>query len=105
MRGALIHRPIISEKMDRLQESQRKYAFVVSREANKLDIKKAIEEKFAVRVAKVATLNVRGKSKTMTVRSGGRTIRTQGRRSHWKKAIVTLEKGESINLYEVEPTA
>ena len=49
-------------------------------------------------VAKVATMNRKGKEKNMTVRSGGRTIRTQGNRANWKKAIVTLKEGHMIDL-------
>ena len=67
---------------------------------NKIEIKKAIEEKFDVEVKKVATMNRMGKEKNMTVRSGGQTIRTKGSRASWKKAIVTLKEGNSINLLE-----
>ena len=67
---------------------------------NKLEIKKAVEMMFDVSVKKVSTSNRSGKKKNMTVRSGGRTIRTNGRRSNWKKAIVTLDAGDTIDLYE-----
>lgn len=93
-----IIRPLFTEKMSRLEELERKYAFQVLKGINKLEIKRAIELKFDVEVAKVATINRIGKQKTMTVRSGGRTIRTQGTRSGWKKAIVTLEEGYTIDL-------
>ncbi len=98
----IIVRPLFTEKMSVLEETQRKYAFEVTPEANKIDIKKAIEEKFDVEVAKVATMNRKGKAKQMTVRSGGRTIRTQGKRSDWKRAIVTLKEGFSIDLLRGE---
>ena len=84
--------------MSILQESQRKYAFQVSQFANKIEIKKAVQMKFDVEVEKVATMNRRGKIRQMTVRSGGRVIRTSGRKSSWKRAIVTLKDGFSIDL-------
>ena len=65
---------------------------------NKTEIKKAVELKFEVKVVKVATLNRIGKHKQMTVRSGGHTIRTTGKRSDYKKAVITLESGSTINL-------
>ncbi len=75
------------------------YAFQVDPHANKIEIKRAVEEKFDVKVKKVRTMNFRGKSKQMTVRSGGRVIKTSGKRSSWKKAVVTLDEGFSIDLY------
>ena len=78
------------------------YAFQVDPHANKIEIKRAVEEKFDVKVKKVRTMNFLGKSKQMTVRSGGRTIKTSGKRSSWKKAVVTLNEGFSIDLYGAE---
>lgn len=98
----IIVRPLFTEKMSVLEETQRKYAFQVSPDANKIQIKQAIKEKFGVEVEKVATMNRKGKVKTMTVRSGGRTIRTQGTRSSWKRAVVTLKDGHSIDLLKGE---
>lgn len=98
----IIIRPLFTEKMSVLEETQRKYAFHVSQDANKIQIKKAVEEKFGVEVEKVATMNRKGKAKSMTVRSGGRTIRTQGMRSSWKRAVVTLKEGHSIDLLKGE---
>ena len=97
----ILIRPIFTEKMSRLEE-ERKYSFQVMPHANKLEIKKAIELKFGVNVEKVSTSNRVGKKKNMTVRSGGRTIRTNGKRSNWKKAIVTLKDGEKIDLLDSE---
>ena len=97
----ILIRPIFTEKMSRLEE-ERKYSFQVMPHANKLEIKKAVELKFGVNVEKVATSNRIGKKKNMTVRSGGRTIRTNGKRSNWKKAIVTLKDGEKIDLLDSE---
>ena len=98
----VIIRPILSEKMSALEESQHKYAFVVRKDVNKMQIKAAIEKRFEVAVEKVATMNIDGKIKRSTVRSGGRVIRTEGRRSNIKKAIVTLREGQTIDLFRGE---
>ena len=98
-----IIRPLFTEKMSRLEEAtERQYAFQVMRGVNKIEIKRAVEEKFDVAVKKVATMNRLGKDKQMTVRSGGHTIRTHGKRSSWKKAIITLIEGHSIDLLKGE---
>jgi len=97
-----IIRPLFTEKMSRLEEEERKYAFQVMKDVNKIEIKRAIEEKFDVEVEKVATMNRLGKEKNMTVRSGGRTIRTQGFRASWKKAVITLKEGHAIDLLKGE---
>ena len=60
-------------------------------------IKNAVESKFGVKVIKVSTINQSGKQKQMTVKSGGRTIRTSGSRPSFKKAIVTLKEGNTID--------
>ena len=98
----ILIRPIFTEKMSRLEE-ERKYSFQVMVGENKLEVKNAVEMMFDVSVKKVSTSNRSGKKKNMTVRSGGRTIRTNGRRSNWKKAIVTLKEGDVIDLLEREP--
>ena len=95
---SLLIRPIMSEKSTQLSESLNKYVFQVDKKANKLEIKKAVEERFKVKVKKVATLNQRGKLKNTSMRSGGRVIRTSGYRSGYKKAIVTLMEGHNIDL-------
>ena len=97
-----IIRPLFTEKMTQLEDVERKYAFQVISKANKIDIKNAVEKKFDVEVQKVATMNRLGKTKDMTMKSGGRTIRTSGKRSNWKKAIVTLDKDSKISLVEGE---
>ena len=94
----IIIKPLFTEKMSILQETQRKYAFQVSQFANKIEIKKAIQNKFDVEVEKVATMNRKGKIRQMTVRSGRRVIRTSGRKSSWKRAVVTLREGFIIDL-------
>mgnify|MGYP001423584642 CR=1 FL=1 len=98
MYSNLIVKPILTEKMAILEERENKFAFIVQGSSNKTEIKKAIEMKFDVKVVKVATMNQLGKNKQMTVKSGGRTIRTSGKRSDYKKAIITLAQGSSIDF-------
>ena len=69
----IIIKPILTEKMAIMQERQNKYAFIVSSNANKIQIKSAVENKFNVSVSKVATMNFNGKLKNMTTRSNGKT--------------------------------
>ena len=97
-RTSIILRPILSEKGTFLSETQNKFIFQVEKQSNKLEIKKAVEEKFKVKIKKVATLNIKGNNKNMTIRSNGHILRTSGNRSGWKKAIITLEKGFSIDM-------
>ena len=94
----LLIQPVLTEKMAIMQERENKYAFIVDKSANKNQIKEAVEKKFDVFVLKVATMNIDGKLKQMTTRSNGKTIRTQGRRSSYKKAIITLKDGNTIDL-------
>ena len=94
--------PLLTEKGATLTESLNKYLFRVEKASNKIEIKKAIESKFNVKVKKVSIINVKGKMKSMSVKSSGRTIRTQGKKSSWKKAIITLEKDSSIDLTSME---
>ena len=94
--------PLLTEKGATLTESLNKYLFRVEKASNKIEIKKAIESKFDVKVKKVSIINVKGKMKSMSVKSSGRTIRTQGKKSSWKKAIVTLRKDNSIDLTSME---
>ena len=98
----IIIKPLFTEKMTQLEDTQRKYAFQVNLKSNKIDIKNAIEKRFDVEVQKVATMNRLGKTKDMTMKSGGRTIKTSGKRSNWKKAIVTLKEGFDIDLLRGE---
>jgi large subunit ribosomal protein L23 len=92
----ILMRPILTEKMLKQQETQGKYAFKVNKKANKLVIKQAIQARFDVTVEDVNIVNVKGKSKQMNTRRGI----TRGKRSDWKKAIVTLREGDSINFIE-----
>ena len=91
-------KPVLTEKMAIMQERENKYAFIVRKSANKIQIKQAIENKFDVKVLKIATMNFDGKIKQMTTKSNGRTIRTEGKKASFKKTIVTLVEGESIDF-------
>lgn len=90
--GRVLIQALVSEKATELQEKQNCYVFKVAKNANKLEIKDAVEKGFNVKVTSVAVLNVRGKTK--------RLGRFEGRRAGWKKAFITLKEGESINLFE-----
>jgi len=89
-------RPLITEKMTHLSADKSKFGFLVNPKANKIQIAKAVEEKFNVHVLSVKTINHPGKTKTQFRRSG----RFSGKTSSSKKAIVTLKEGESIELFE-----
>ena len=88
----VIIRALVTEKGTRMRESSNRFLFQVHPDANKLEIKQAIETVFSVHVELVRTQNVIGKQKRL-----GRYV---GTRSSWKKAIVTLRDGDSIDLFE-----
>lgn len=91
----LIIRPVITEKMTAAGEELNRYGFIVNPKANKVEIKKAIKEMYGVEVESVNTMNYIGKK---TVRYTKRNF-TAGRKSSFKKAIVTLKKGDSIDFF------
>jgi large subunit ribosomal protein L23 len=88
----IIKRPLTSEKTTDMRINENKYIFKVDNKANKLEIKRAIEELFKVKVEDVTTMMMHGKPK--------RLGRFEGRRADWKKAVVKLRKGESIEFFE-----
>ncbi len=88
----ILKRPLLTEKITKLQDTHNQYAFEVDRRANKIEIKKAIESKFGVHILSVRTINMRGKMKTLG--------RFTGKRSDWKKAIVTVKPGEELVVFE-----
>ncbi|KAA3618131.1 MAG: 50S ribosomal protein L23 [Calditrichaeota bacterium] len=92
----VIRHPLLTEKMLIAQEKLNQYGFMVDRNANKIDIKAAIEAKFDVRVENVCTMFVKGKSKRMNTKRG----LTTGKRASWKKAIVTLNKDDKIDFFQ-----
>lgn len=88
----IIRRPLVTEKSTQQKEAHNQYIFEVQREANKIEIQKAVERLFKVKVVQVRTLNVLGKEK--------RLGRKYGKRPDWKKAIVTLKEGDRIEFFE-----
>jgi len=85
---------LITEKGVLQKEKDNKHLFHVAMDANKFDIKRAVEQLFKVNVTTVATMVVRGKTKRFGFR------REEGKRPNWKKAVVTLKKGEKIEAFE-----
>ncbi|PJA77771.1 MAG: 50S ribosomal protein L23 [Nitrospirae bacterium CG_4_9_14_3_um_filter_51_5] len=85
-------RPLLTEKITAMREIKNAIAFSVHRQATRIDIRRAVEKVFSVKVASVNVMNVRGKKK--------RQGRFTGKRSNWRKAFITLEKGEKVELYE-----
>ena len=88
----VLRAPKMSEKTLSLKEEANQFAFEVDQRANKIQIKESIEKSFKVSVLKVRTMNVRGKIK--------RLGRYQGLKSSWKKAIITLKEGDTIEYFE-----
>ena len=88
----VVRKVLITEKGTLLRELRNQYFFEVARDANKIDIKRAVENIFKVKVDNVRTMQVRGK-----VKRQGRWV---GRRNDWKKAIVTLQPDQKIELFE-----
>jgi len=84
--------PLLTEKITGLREKSNTVGFVVHPEANRVQIKQAVETLLKVKVEKVNLMNVRGKVK--------RLGRFSGKRSDWKKAFVTLKEGEKLEMYE-----
>ena len=92
----ILIKPLITEKMTNLSADEGKYGFIVNPKANKIEIAKAIEKKFQVKVIDVKTLNYSGKTKTQFRKSG----RFTGKTAKFKKAIITLKEGDTIELFE-----
>lgn len=88
----VIKKPLITEKGSNLKEKQNKIVLQVSTEANKIEIKNAVETVFKVKVEEVRTMVFKGKKKRLGAR--------QGVRSDWKKAIVTLKEGQTVEYLE-----
>ena len=91
----ILIKPILTEKANAQQESLRRYAFKVDRRANKLEIKKAVEDFYGVNVIDVNTAVAPGKNKSRQTKAG----LVQGMKSAYKKAFVTVAEGETIDLY------
>ena len=88
-------KPILTEKANAQQDKLRRYAFRVDRKANKLEIKKAVEDFYGVTVVDVNTAVVPGKNKTRFTKAGY----VSGRKPSYKKAMVTVKEGDTIDLY------
>ncbi len=88
----VIKKPLITEKANILKEKENKVAFIVDREANKVEIKEAVERLFKVKVLKINVSNMKGKPR--------RIGRSTGKRPDRKKAVVTLRSGERIDFFE-----
>ncbi|HLT24378.1 MAG TPA: 50S ribosomal protein L23 [Ignavibacteria bacterium] len=97
MKTVLI-RPLVTEKNTMLQELNNQYAFEVAKDSNKIEIAKAIEKKFNVRVLNVKTVMMKGKKKSQFTKAG----RFEGFRADRKKAIVSLHKDDSIDFFTAE---
>lgn len=91
----IIKKPIITEKMTAISEKLNQYGFIVDVRANKLQIKKAVQDLYGVQVASVNTMRYDGKLKSRYTKTGV----VEGKRDAFKKAIVTLAKGETIDFF------
>jgi large subunit ribosomal protein L23 len=91
----ILLKPIVTEKMTNQGDKFNRYGFFVVKSANKIQIKKAVEELYGVTVSSVNTMRYGGKSKTRHTKSGV----TEGRTSATKKAVVTLAEGNTIDFY------
>lgn len=89
-------RPVLTEKVNGQIEKSGRYTFVVAKAANKLEVKKAIEEFYGVKVADVNTIVVPAKAKSRFTKAGV----LKGRKSGYKKAVITLAEGDSIDLFQ-----
>ena len=91
-RYSVLKKPLITEKSNIMKEELNQIAFAVDPRANKIEIKEAVKKLFNVQVLKVRTITMLGKKK--------RLGRSQGKKSDWKKAVVTLKEGERIDFFE-----
>lgn len=91
----IIKKPIVTEKINKQTEKLNRYCFQVDKRANKLEIKKAVEDFYNVRVNDVNTCVVPAKAKSRMTKAGI----LSGRKSGYKKATVTIAEGETIDLY------
>jgi large subunit ribosomal protein L23 len=92
---SVLKKPLITEKMTKTSEKLGQYGFIVDRNANKVQIKKAVEKLYNVTVDSVNTLTIAGKRKTRYTKTGF----VSGSTGTYKKAVVTLKKGDTIDFY------
>lgn len=95
MAKTILIKPVVSEKAELLSEKRAHYTFVVAKTANKIEIRNAVEARYGVSVDRVNTLVMPSKTKNRSTKSG----LLRGRVSSFKKAVVTLADGETIDLY------
>ncbi|PKP35738.1 MAG: 50S ribosomal protein L23 [Bacteroidetes bacterium HGW-Bacteroidetes-17] len=91
----IIKKPVITEKMTAMGEKLNRYGFIVDKRANKLQIKEAIKEIYGVEVTAVNTMSYSGKTKSRFTKAGF----ISGKTNSFKKAIITLAEGETIDFY------
>ena len=91
----ILKRPIVTEKMTAEGERFNRYGFIVDKKANKIEIKNAVEEMYGVTVEKVRTMIYNGKSRSRNTKGGA----IKGRTQSFKKAVVALHEGETIDFY------
>jgi large subunit ribosomal protein L23 len=91
----IIVKPVVTEKMTDMGDKLNRYAFVVHKKANKIQIKNAVEELYGVEVVAVNTMNYNGKARSRFTKSGVIT----GKTTAFKKAIITVAEGETIDFY------
>jgi large subunit ribosomal protein L23 len=91
----IVVKPLVTEKMNSLTEKLNRYGFIVNKESNKIEVKKAVEKLYNVTVTDVKTFRYTGKVKSRNTKTG----LVVGRTSSFKKAIVSLKEGESIDFY------
>ena len=91
----IIKKPVITEKMTAISDKLNRFAFIVDKNANKYQIKDAVEKLYDVKVVSVNTMNYAGKKKSRYTKSGAIT----GKTAAFKKAIVTLREGDTIDFY------
>jgi large subunit ribosomal protein L23 len=91
----IIVRPVVTEKMNAQADGLKKYGFIVNKKANKVQIKKAVENLYGVTVESVNTMFYAGKRKSRFTRTGY----VAGRRNAYKKAVITLREGDTIDFY------
>jgi large subunit ribosomal protein L23 len=91
----ILIKPLITEKADTLSEGKSQYSFIVAKECNKIEIRKAVEALYTVNVEAVNTMIIPGKRKTRNTKKGV----LHGRKASYKKAVVTLATGETIDFF------
>ena len=92
---SIIKKPIITEKMTKAGEKLGMYGFVVDKNSNKIQIKNEVEKMYSVSVASVNTMNYYGKKRSRNTKAGV----IMGNKNGFKKAVITLKKGETIDFY------